>query len=291
MQSLNELAGSDIRIEDTGVEWQVLGEDEVPGPGSTIDELLDESPTPVDEFLTKTPTSVDAAEIFYDADSSSAATGVDELRFDDDTPLPDNFAGSDDSGDSPTSPAFADSPGESGSDNAGAGADAEKDEDDDNDEWADILFEFEQRDASKVPPLDAELAALDEAETLVDDAAESDAEADSADKAAASDNAQAGAASTVADDTVPPDADADDDSDDTRDQPLDEDEDEGAEPAPLEFAAISTLIAENAGQPDSVAEESGDDVAPAAGTDDDIAADDFRQKPGDAMEIRGCGNA
>ena len=72
LKTLDELAGSDIRIEDTGVEWRVLDDDDVgeaaadpvaneanaeASPANDlradeVDELLEESPTPVDQFLT-----------------------------------------------------------------------------------------------------------------------------------------------------------------------------------------------------------------------------------------------
>jgi predicted Zn finger-like uncharacterized protein len=112
LKTLDQLAGEDIRIEDTGVEWRVIGadvDDDEPEPqpdaspredepdaanssaetGSLkffiddapepLDEVLEESPTPVDELLTASPTDVDAPEIF------------EEMRFDDNTPLPDDF--------------------------------------------------------------------------------------------------------------------------------------------------------------------------------------------------------
>lgn len=83
LKTLDQLAGSDIRIEDTGVEWRVLDdvddEDEDDSDDGSVDELLEESPTPVDEFLTATPPAIDAPEVF------------EEMRFDDNTPLPDDF--------------------------------------------------------------------------------------------------------------------------------------------------------------------------------------------------------
>ena len=112
LKTLDELAGSDIRIEDTGVEWRVLDEDDVSemeevfeageepvqvdellteeGDGD-IDEVLEDSPTPVDEFLTRTPDFVDAPEIFDESANGPAKTPVEELRFDDNTPLPEDF--------------------------------------------------------------------------------------------------------------------------------------------------------------------------------------------------------
>lgn len=129
LKTLDQLAGEDIRIEDTGVEWRVVRSDEeqdeeqeeepeeIPEPdeesepdellpsaadaqseselladtgslkffidddeeSTPLDEVLEESPTPVDEFLTATPPEIDAPEIF------------EEMRFDDNTPLPDDF--------------------------------------------------------------------------------------------------------------------------------------------------------------------------------------------------------
>lgn len=118
LKTLDQLAGSDIRIEDTGVEWRVLDEDsEQSGIGivavetdapedddfaasespqalemqiDVVDELLDNTPTPIDEFLTRTPEVVEAAEVFLD-DAKAQKSPLDELRFDDNTPLPDDF--------------------------------------------------------------------------------------------------------------------------------------------------------------------------------------------------------
>jgi len=104
LKTLDQLAGSDIRIEDTGVEWRVLDEDEASEPAagdaifdeadageSVIDEFLDDSPTPVDEFLTATPNEIEAAEIFSEEATAPEQTPVEELRFDDNTPLPEDF--------------------------------------------------------------------------------------------------------------------------------------------------------------------------------------------------------
>jgi len=104
LKTLDELAGSDIRIEDTGVEWRVLGtSDDEDDAGATDTELgidgepdesgswrwfIDESPTPVDEQLSAEPGDVDAPEIFEPADSASSSA---VMRFDDDTPLPEDF--------------------------------------------------------------------------------------------------------------------------------------------------------------------------------------------------------
>ena len=95
LKTLDELAGSDIRIEDTGVEWRVLDDDEIGEAAAdeelVIDEVLEESPTPVDQFLTETPAVVDAPEIFEEPPLEFSRTSVDEIRFDDNTVLPDDF--------------------------------------------------------------------------------------------------------------------------------------------------------------------------------------------------------
>ena len=108
LKTLDELAGSDIRIEDTGVEWRVLDDDEIGVAAAdeapvaeseeelVIDEILDESPTPIDQFLTETPPVVDSPEIFEEPPLEFSRTSVDEIRFDDNTPLPDDFDLSDD---------------------------------------------------------------------------------------------------------------------------------------------------------------------------------------------------
>jgi len=111
LETVDQLVGpEDVRIEDTGVEWRVLDsedveasdepapaheDDEVPdliadtgmlrflpadaNEADGVDELLEESATPVDEVLTTAPAAVDAPEVF------------EEMRFDDNTPLPEDF--------------------------------------------------------------------------------------------------------------------------------------------------------------------------------------------------------
>lgn len=95
LKTLDKLAGSDVRIEDTGVEWRVVDDAEdaesatkgsateiFASPGeSSVDELLVESATPVDEVLSAT----------------IVETSIEELRFDDNTPLPDDFGQGDES--------------------------------------------------------------------------------------------------------------------------------------------------------------------------------------------------
>ena len=190
LKTLDELAGSDIRIEDTGVEWRVLDDDDVGEAGSEpvaneanadalpandvradedldhssdVDELLEESPTPIDQFLTETPPQIDSPEIFAAADDESAATSVEELRFDDDTPLPDDFDLDDESlfdatpvvepEDARDEPATAEV--------SEPQADLELSE---PDEWTDILGEFEDLAVAVAAPLEDEIAELEEPE-------------------------------------------------------------------------------------------------------------------------------
>jgi len=67
LKTLDELAGSDIRIEDTGVEWRVLDDDEAAAPAAGDDDAAMNDSLGFD------------------------GSNVDELRFDDNTPLPDDF--------------------------------------------------------------------------------------------------------------------------------------------------------------------------------------------------------
>ncbi len=98
LKTLDELAGDDIRLEDTGIEWRLMAGDEEVEQG--VDEMLDASPTPVDQFLTSTPNQVEAAEVFDEPDAvasdieiigESPEAGGNELRFDDNTGLPEDF--------------------------------------------------------------------------------------------------------------------------------------------------------------------------------------------------------
>jgi predicted Zn finger-like uncharacterized protein len=172
LKTLDELAGSDIRIEDTGVEWRVL-DDDVAGadPNAAagdinVDEFLDESPTPVDQFLTNTPNDIDASEIFEESANTPGQTEVEELRFDDNTPLPDDFDIDDESSYVAAKPDVATQTEDS------LQAEHPRDFDEtpvdialgEPEEWADILGEFSEPQKPYVPPLDAELTALEEAD-------------------------------------------------------------------------------------------------------------------------------
>ena len=187
LKTLDELAGSDIRIEDTGIEWRVLDDDDVgeaaadpvaneanakASPANDlradeVDELLEESPTPVDQFLTETPPQIDSPEIFEEVDDEPARTSVDELRFDDNTPLPDDFDLNDES-------LFAPAPVDEPEDDTDEPADIKEEEPradfdlSEPDEWTDILGEFEglaeavAASGAAAAPLEAELDMLED---------------------------------------------------------------------------------------------------------------------------------
>jgi predicted Zn finger-like uncharacterized protein len=172
LKTLDELAGSDIRIEDTGVEWRVLDDDESPAPANNVnapaavdvasdfgaplefavmnvDELLDASETPVDEFLASTPEVIDSPEIFDEDANALGRTPVDELRFDDNTPLPDDFDLDNESSyvTPPTAePAIETQP---------APAPRTEFELSTTEEWSDILDEFEDVGAEFAAPSEA----------------------------------------------------------------------------------------------------------------------------------------
>jgi predicted Zn finger-like uncharacterized protein len=174
LKTLDQLAGSDIRIEDTGVEWRVLNDDDdsfayesdeaaeaevestnqtnLIGDTGTLKFIIesDESDIPADEIVVEEP-----AEI------------IEEMRFDDNTPLPDDF-------DFGTAPPAAPEPAiEAARPETETGPEPEPEPEDaevdlalgDPDEWEDLLGdlvepaaaevveeEIEEPDASEVTP-------------------------------------------------------------------------------------------------------------------------------------------
>ena len=97
LETLDQLAGEDIRIEDTGIEWRVLGDDEDDG-----DDELDEQPeaaaaleliddTGSMKFIIESEADAPADEDAFEQASDEPTNVIDEMRFDDDTVLPDDF--------------------------------------------------------------------------------------------------------------------------------------------------------------------------------------------------------
>ena len=89
LKTLDELAGSDIRLEDTGFEWRVMDDldDETPADAS-IDDSVDEGADTKDE--TESPPEV-VEEPEQPAEAESVEDDLEELRFDDETGLPEEF--------------------------------------------------------------------------------------------------------------------------------------------------------------------------------------------------------
>lgn len=141
LKTLDELAGSDIRIEDTGVEWRVLDEQEAAAPAADDDDAdLDAGPN-----------------------ANAQASSVDELRFDDNTPLPDDFDLDNESSYAP-GPAFGvmddvieddvtDAPMQEPRPEFGLS---------EPDEWTDILGEFEDLVEEVSTPIEVEFDAAEE---------------------------------------------------------------------------------------------------------------------------------
>jgi len=97
LKTLDQLAGEDIRIEDTGVEWRVLGDDE-----DDEDDELDDQPEPEAaleligdtgsmKFIIESEEDAPAGEDAFEQASDELTNVIDEMRFDDDTVLPDDF--------------------------------------------------------------------------------------------------------------------------------------------------------------------------------------------------------
>ena len=98
LETLDNLAGSEeVRIEDTGIEWRVLDDDDDETPGNNTDpdatgsarRLIEDD----DEAAGKQDANIPEISDTINATDSS---NPDEMRFDDNTPLPDDFVDSDD---------------------------------------------------------------------------------------------------------------------------------------------------------------------------------------------------
>jgi hypothetical protein len=136
LKTLDELAGSDIRIEDTGVEWRVLDELEAAEPAADDDDA--------------------------DMEADANAVNVDELRFDDDTPLPDDF---DLGGESSYAPEPAPVVEDEVVEDEVADDEPEEPKPEialsEPGEWADILGEFQVLAQEVAAPPDIEMEAID----------------------------------------------------------------------------------------------------------------------------------
>lgn len=135
LQTLDELAGSDIRIEDTGIEWRVLDE-------------------------------VALAELHNEDEDGDEASPVAEIRYDDNSPLPEDIPEEEEAPDVPEQPAQKAV--------QQAALDEPVNDDDEFSEtvgWDEIIEEFDELAASnigKVEPDDAELS-LDHSDAIPDE--------------------------------------------------------------------------------------------------------------------------
>jgi predicted Zn finger-like uncharacterized protein len=100
LKTLDQLAGSDIRIEDTGIEWRVLDSDSeaVTEPDEEPETVPEPEFEPEFKAVTESadePKADPVAETgslrFFIEDESDQPEIVEEMRFDDNTPLPDDF--------------------------------------------------------------------------------------------------------------------------------------------------------------------------------------------------------
>jgi len=100
LKTLDQLAGEEIRIEDTGVEWRVLNVEEL---DEAEDDMADEQTSVADtgslNFVLQDVEANGGDEVLEivdeheeaEPDSSQQAVAPEEMRFDDNTPLPDDF--------------------------------------------------------------------------------------------------------------------------------------------------------------------------------------------------------
>jgi len=88
LKTLDQLAGSNIRIEDTGVEWRVLedGEEE-PEAEAAEAEAIEEA----EDELRESDLIADTGSLKFFIEDDDQDEPVEEMRFDDNTPLPDDF--------------------------------------------------------------------------------------------------------------------------------------------------------------------------------------------------------
>jgi predicted Zn finger-like uncharacterized protein len=106
LKTLDQLAGEDIRIEDTGVEWRVLDDDEEDDAESPAEsELI--ADTGSMKFIIEGEEETKPEEVAFEQASDEPSRVIDEMLFDDNTVLPDDF---DDVVEAPSAPVRAEAP-------------------------------------------------------------------------------------------------------------------------------------------------------------------------------------
>jgi predicted Zn finger-like uncharacterized protein len=95
LKTLDQLAGSDIRIEDTGVEWRVLNDDDEDSfefDGEEASDIEVTSTNPIaDTGSIKFVIQADGSDTTVNQVMDEPTEVIEEMRFDDNTPLPDDF--------------------------------------------------------------------------------------------------------------------------------------------------------------------------------------------------------
>jgi predicted Zn finger-like uncharacterized protein len=149
LKTLDQLAGSDIRIEDTGIEWRVLDVDP------------EAEPEPEEEAVADSTTDTGSLKFFIE-DESDESEIVEEMRFDDDTPLPDDF-------DSDEAPVSIAEPEPVVVEEAPATDDLEDAQVDlvfgEADEWEDLLGDIDETGPEEASEQDLDIEDEDEEET------------------------------------------------------------------------------------------------------------------------------
>lgn len=181
LKTLDQLAGSDIRIEDTGVEWRVLDDDEDDLAKPVADEKVD----PEAGLPSKSELIADTGSLRFviegeqdalpeDQEPEDPPQVIDQMRFDDNTPLPDDFDFASEPAETPApevSPPPPASAPETEAESEALQADLALG---DPDEWQDLLGDLEEPalEATQEPEADEkELAAEEEPVDLDDDIA------------------------------------------------------------------------------------------------------------------------
>lgn len=137
MDTLNRLAGPEnVRIEDTGIEWRVVDRDDVSDIGSGIDDAPD-----ADRDIGESRDDNDMTHGEESRDDGQAETADAERRYDDNTPLPEDFFD-----DNPEPPPY-ETPRRRATDFEFVGTDTDNDaqaelELSEPEDWTDLLDEF-----------------------------------------------------------------------------------------------------------------------------------------------------
>ena len=177
LKTLDQLAGSDIRIEDTGVEWRVLDDDEDP-----VEPDEEGSFDPAADLPSRAELTTDTGSLRFviegeqdaprdDQEPENPPQVIDQMRFDDNTPLPDDFDYASEPAETPA-PVVSPPPPASAPDTEAEPEDPQVDLAlGDPDEWQDLLGDLEEpaSEDSQEPEADEEELAAEEESADLDD--------------------------------------------------------------------------------------------------------------------------